>query len=94
MSVHNNELHIVIEILLFIIKMYSQITFPAPLRERGPRKFLCVYVFMELFAWKLLIAVMACHAFFDGTYHVTTNIRFVGPLSLCAAYLNAKKQEI
>lgn len=66
--------------------------FHAPVRERGSRKSLYVYVFIELFALKLLIAVMARHAFFDSTYHVTTNIRFVGPLPLCAAYLCTKSQ--
>lgn len=64
--------------------------FHAPVRERGSRKSLYVYVFIELFALKLLIAVMARHAFFDSTYRVTTNIRFVGPLPLCAAYLCTK----
>lgn len=64
--------------------------FRAPVRERGSRKSLYVYVFIELFALKLLIAVMARHVFFDSTYRVTTNIRFVGPLPLCAAYLCTK----
>lgn len=44
--------------------------FHAPVRERGPRKSLYVNVFIELFALKLLIAVMARHAFFDSTYPV------------------------
>lgn len=69
--------------------MYSQITFPAPVRERGPRKSKCTFS-MELFHWKLLKAVCDGHAYFDSTYHITTNIRFVGPLPLYAAYLCTK----
>lgn len=70
--------------------MYSQITFPAPLRERGPRKSKCTFS-MELFAWKLLKAVCDGHAYFDSTYHITTctNIQLVGPL--CAAYFGTKR---
>lgn len=67
--------------------------FPAPVRERGPRKSKCTF-FMELFAWKLLKAVCDGHAYFDSTYHIiiNLNIRFCGPLSLCAAYLCTKSQ--
>lgn len=57
--------------------MYSQITFSAPVRERGPRKFKCTFS-MKLFASKLLKAVCDGHAYLNSVFTLQPIYDFAG----------------